>query len=178
MTWALFSFVFIVAALLALLLWSLRSSRAPLPSANLILPGLAAALEHAGHFPQVRQCLSPDDLAFLSRRGSRGLARRARADRRRVTLEYLDALHKDFRELLQLARVLAVLSPQVTAQQEGERFSLAVRFEFRYQMTRAIVLTGGVPLSQLRTMTEMVGTFGARLEAAMARLGNEAGIAA
>lgn len=178
MTWALFSFVFIVAALLALLVWSLRSSRAPLPSANLIFPSLAAALQHSAHFPQVRQCLSPDDLAFLSRRGSQGLARRARADRRRVTLGYLDALHKDFHQLLQLARVLAALSPQVAAQQEGERFSLAVRFEFRYQMTRAVVLAGGTPLGQLRAMTQMVGTFGARLEAAMMRLGNEAGIAA
>jgi len=174
MTWAFLSFVLLVAALLALLGWSFRQSRGqPHPPVQLAF-GTDSLLQHAVHFPQIRQALSPADWAFLTARGTAKLARRATADRRRAAIEYLDALHRDLRGLLWLARVLAALSPQVAARQEAERLWLAVRFECRYQMVRGMFLLGLRPQWQLQRVTEMVGALSARLDAAMAEMGERA----
>ncbi|MBZ5540284.1 MAG: hypothetical protein LAN61_07160 [Acidobacteriia bacterium] len=174
MTWTFLSFVLLVAALLALLGWSLRQSRGqPHPSVQLSL-GADSLLHHAVHFPQIRQALSPADWAFLAARGTAKLARRATADRRRAAIEYLDALHRDLRGLLWLARVLAALSPEVAARQEAERLWLAVCFECRYQMVRGMFLLGLRPQWQLQRVTEMVGALSARLDAAMAEMGERA----
>ena len=80
----------IVAALLILLLWALRS-----PTKRKALSVDLASLEqpgrrHATYLPLIRQALSPSDFAFLSSRGSPQLARRAGKERRRIALSYLD----------------------------------------------------------------------------------------
>ena len=174
MTWALLSFVLFVAGLLALLGLSLRQpSKAAHSDPASDLSG-GSLLRHAVYFPQVRQSLSEADLAFVASHGSEKLASRVRSERRRVALGYLRALQEDFRSLLNVGKVLAALSPEVAAEEESERFWLAVRFECGYQMTRAFLLLGGLPLSQLHRMTQMVGTLGARLEAAMVGLGEQA----
>jgi len=174
MTWVFLSFVLLVVVLLALLGWSLRQSRGqPHPPVQLAL-GTDSLLHHAVHFPQIRQALSPADWDFLAARGTAKLARRASADRRRAAVEYLDALHRDLHGLLWLARVLAALSPEVAVRQEAERLWLAVRFECRYQMVRGMFLLGLRPQWHLQRITEMVGTLSARLDAAMAELGERA----
>jgi hypothetical protein len=174
MTWTFLSFALIVAALLVLLGWSLRQSGGQShPPVQLDL-GTDSLLHHAVHLPQIRQALSPADWAFLAARGSAKLARRAAADRRRAAIEYLDALHRDLHGLLWLARVLAALSPEVAARQEAERLWLAVRFECRYQMVRGMFLLGFTPQRQLQRVTEVVGALSARLDAAMAEMGERA----
>ncbi len=174
MTWTFLSFLFLVAGLLAVFCWSLlRATRSSLSSRRLA-PGEHLSPLHVAHFPQIRQSLSKADLDFLAAQGSRRLARRARTERRRVALRYVAALHSDFRRLLQLARVLAALSPEVVAQQEAERIWLAVRFECRYRMVRAMLLLGSTPRHQLLRITQMTGTLSARLDSAMAEMGERA----
>lgn len=171
MTWVLLSFLILAALLLAALVWALRGIAAspdtPNPPALPAEPGQI----HTIHFSQVRQLLSSDDLDFLTSKCSPRLAKYVRRDRRLITLDYLDALHRDFRGLLQLARALATLSPEVALQDERERFWLAVRFECRYAVTRALLLLGLSPLPQLRRMIQMVGSLGLRLDTTLARLG-------
>ena len=178
MTWTLLSFVFLVAGLLGLLGWSLRAPGTRARVQGRPTSAIDSPLRHAFHFPQVRQSLSADDLAFLATRGSHKLARRARIERRRVTAGYVRGLRQDFRNLLHLARVLAALSPEVVLQQESERFWLAVRFECLSQLTHAALLTGISPLPQIQRMTQIVGTLGAHLETAIVGLGEQAALAA
>jgi hypothetical protein len=177
MMWALLSFVLLAGALLGLFSWSFyhtsRSSPLQIPAA----PDAAPALRHALHFPQVRQCFSASDLAYLTVRGSRGLAKRARAERHRVAARYVKALHNDFQNLFRLGRVLAAFSPEVATRQEAERFWLAARFECRYQVVRTMLLLGFSPVWQLQRMTQMVGTLSSWLDAAMAELGERAALA-
>jgi len=173
-TLGLLSFVLLVAGLLIILYWSLRRPADDTFPETVQTTGAEPLLRHAVYFSQVRQSFSDDDFHFLASRGSGKLASRVRGERRRVALEYLRALQEDFRNLMRVARVLAALSPAVVAQQESERFWLAVHFECRYQMTRAILIARGFPLGHLHRMTQMIGTLGARLEAAMVGLSEQA----
>ncbi len=171
-------FVSIVVALLILLAWALRN-----PAQRKALKIEPASLEqpgprHSTYLPLIRQALSPTDLEFLATRGSPGLARRARKERQRVTLSYLDELRNDFQRLLRLARVVASLSPEVGAAQEFERLRLSFRFSCRCQMVRVGLYSGLLVLPQLGGLSQMVSELAVRMEAAMQELGERAVLAA
>lgn len=173
MTWMLLSFLLLAAALLVILIWALRGVSKSSENRDLDVLTRDSGQSHAIHFLKVRQLFSADDLALLSLRGSPRLAKRVRKDRRLIALDYLNALHQDFRGLLQLARALAALSPEVAAQDESERFWLSVRFAWRFQITRAVLLLGFSPLPQLHGMIQMIGSLSVRLDTALARLGED-----
>ncbi|MBZ5526621.1 MAG: hypothetical protein LAN71_01790 [Acidobacteriia bacterium] len=174
MTWTVISFVVLVGLLLAILSWSLRESAEDSPARMKLVPGTGSPLHNALYYPQVRQTFSEEDLNYLQERGSPKLARRARAERQRVALEYVKAIHHDFRSLLQIARVLATLSPKVVAGQEAERFRLAVEFELRYRCVRLMLLAGISPQWQLLKIVQTVGTLSTRLDAAILEMGERA----
>ncbi len=177
MIWPLLAYGLPVFALLALFVWSLWHARRH-PRLPPDIPSLAnLTLRHVAYFPQVRQALSVADFDFLAARGSARLARHVRGERRRIARVYLDALHEDFRGLLQMARVLAALSSDVRARQEGDRLRLAVRLECRFALLRLLLVFGTSPLSQMDRVTQIVGVYSARLEAAMASLGERAMLA-
>jgi hypothetical protein len=117
----LFLYVGCVAVLLFLLYWALRGSR------KLTKPEAAPILleetgrRHVISLPQIRQALARTDDDFLSERGMDALRQRVRRERRQVVLAYLSALRGDFQSLLRMARVLALLSPEVAALEELER---------------------------------------------------------
>jgi hypothetical protein len=168
----------IVAALLILLLWALRS-----PSKRKALSVDPASLEQAGrrhatYLPLIRQALSPSDFAFLASRGSPELARRASKERRRIALSYLAELRDDFQRLLRLARVVAALSPKVGAAQEWERLILSLEFSWRYQMVRAGLYSDLLALPKLNALSLMVSELAVRMEAAMKELGERAAMGA
>ena len=175
MSWTVLSFVVLVGLLLAILAWSLRESPEDSPARMKLVLGTGSPVHNALYYPQVRQAFSEEDLNYLQERGSPQLARRARAERRRVALEYVKAIHQDFRSLLQIARVLATLSPKVVAGQEAERFRLAVEFELRYHFVRLMLLAGISPQWQLLKIVQTVGTLSARLDAAILEMGERAG---
>lgn len=136
-----------------------------------------ASSRHATHWPQIRQALRTEDLAYVSSLGLEELARRLYKDRRRIALDYLPALRQDFERLLHLAQVIASLSPQVNAGQEWERFSLMTRFRCNYELIRFALVCNLDPLSPLVRLNELVSAYSMRIETAMKELGERAALA-
>jgi hypothetical protein len=168
----------LIALLLILFFWSLRR-----PTLSKPVGDQAAAFEDSGprhitFFPQIRQALEPADLAYLASRGPAGLRRRVRKERRRVALFYVTALRGDFQRLLRLARVIAVLSPEVGAVHEFERLRLSVQFSCRCQLLRLRLVCRLAPLPELSGLSCMVSAFAVRMEVAMKELGERAALAA
>jgi hypothetical protein len=167
-----------VATLGVLLLWSLRrgetsSSRVKIePSEDLEIPG-----GHVVHLAQIQQALQESDLSFLALHGSRRLSRQVRRERRQVVLRYLSALRMDFERLLRLARVIAVLSPEVAPAQEWERLRLSLRFSLQCELVRMELVLGRTNLPQLSGVSRTVSGLALRLERAMTELGERAALA-
>jgi hypothetical protein len=171
-----FGFVAILLLGLGLALWEPRKRRK--------LEADPRSLEehgqrHATYLPQIRQALAPADYDFLSKRGvPRELQRRVRRERLGVARAYLAALRGDFRSLLRMASVIAVLSPKVAAVHEFERLRLTAKFAWRYQMIRWKLLTGLAPMTQLAGLSDLVSGLSVRMETAMNELGERAAAAA
>lgn len=178
MSLTLFLFFGFVAILLFGLVWALRG-----PQKRRELNGDPRSLEergrrHATYLPQIRQALTAADYDFLSKRASREVQRRVRRERRNVVLAYLAALRGDFQSLLRMARVIAVLSPEVAAVHEFERLRLTAKFAWQYEMIRWKLLAGIAPVPQLAGLSDLVSGLSVRMEAAMKELGERAAIAA
>ncbi len=168
------AFFGLVALLLILLLWVIRKPR---ENARAQLGPLEEnGHRHVTYLPQVRQALAPADYEYLFNRASPRLARRVRLERSRIALSYLSALREDFQKLLRLARIIAVLSPEVVAVQEFERLRLTVKFTWRCQMIRLRLLSGFAPAPQLRSLSDMVSGLNVRIEMAMKELGERAAL--
>jgi hypothetical protein len=173
MTGALFFFFPIVATLLLLLAWGLRSPGTSL-SRKFDLGSLEeSGRRHATYFALIRQAASPADIKFLARRGSTQIARRVQHERRSVALRYLTQLREDFQRLLRLARAIAALSPAVGSRQELERVWLSWEFWWRYQTIRAGFYYG-LPLPQLNSLSHMVSQLAVQMETSMKELGERA----
>jgi hypothetical protein len=168
-----------VAALLVLLCWAMRGSdrHKSRYSAD------TAALEenrrrHATYLPVIRQAMAANDVEFLATRASNGLLRRTNQERQRVAKLYLADLRDDFDRLLQLARVIAVLSPQVAASHEFEQLRLSLRFAWRYRLAVLGLYSAPRSLPQISNLSQMAGELAARMESAMQELGERAALAA
>ena len=125
---------------------------------------------HCRHFPQIRQALSQRDDEFLRGRISRVELKKWRDERRNVLRQFLLGLGEDFVRLDRLAKTVAALSPEVSRAQEAERVWLSLRFRILYRLVGLRLFAGWPSLPQLARLTEMVGSFAARVEAAMAAL--------
>lgn len=101
-----------------------------------------------------------------------------RRERRNVALAYLSALRGDFDSLLQTARAIAVLSPEVAVVQEFERLRLTVHFLWRYRIIRMSVWAGYAPLPQMDGLSNLISGLSVRLEVAMKELGERAALVA
>jgi hypothetical protein len=166
-----------VAVLLVLLLWSLRSPKKQAYSSLDPAAFQGPDRSHATYLSQIHRALAPADFEFLASRGSAGLARRVRKQRHRIALLYLSSVQEDFQKLLRLARVIAVLSPEVGAAQEFERLWLGVQFSLRCHMIRIRLICGIAPLPQLSGLCQMASGFAVRMETAIAELGERAALA-
>jgi hypothetical protein len=165
----------VIGILLAVLGRNPRRTAAPRKDELDILGDVSS--RHATHLPQIRQALESEDFAYVSSLGREELAQRLRKDRFRIALDYLPALRQDFDRLIHLAGVITVLSPEVAAAQEWERFHLKMRFRYRYHLIRLGMLCGMVPLFQLVALNQMVSAFSMRIETAMKELGERAALA-
>jgi hypothetical protein len=172
-----FLFFGIVAVLLVLLGWTLRTPRKRSVSQIDLTSLEQSGRRHATYFAPIQQALSPADIDFLVSRGSPKLGRRVKKERRRVVLVYLRALRSDFRRLLHLARALAVVSPEVGAAQELERFRLAALFSCRYQMVLLTLHSGSLAPPQLGGLSHLVSELAVQMEVAMKELGERAVLA-
>jgi hypothetical protein len=128
--------------------------------------------------PQIRQALAKTDYDFLSEKASREVQRRVRRERRSVALAYLAAVRGDFQSLLQMAKVIAVLSPEVGAVHEVERLRLTAKFAWQYEAIRWKLMAGLTPVPQLDGLSDLVSGLSVRIETAMKELGERATAAA
>jgi hypothetical protein len=170
-------FVF-VALLFCVFVWSLRK-----PATRADKSGLTGLLKstsrtHVNFMPQVRQALSAADHAFLVERSGNKLAKRVQRERKTITLSYLSALQGDFEKLLEEAKLIAVLSPEVVALHEFERIRLSLEFSLRYKWIRARTLFGWAPVPQLCSLGDFVSALTVRIESAMRELAEHAAAAA
>ena len=172
-----FLFFGIVAVLLVLLAWALRTPRKRSVNQFDLTSLEQSGRRHATYFAPMQQALSRADTDFLVSRGSPKLAHRVKKERRRVVLVYLRALRSDFRSLLHLARALAVVSPEVGASQELERFRLAALFSCRYQMVLLTLHARLLAPPQLGGLSHLVSELAVQMEVAMRELGERAVLA-
>ena len=176
---SLFFFVAVVTGLglAGLLFWALRGASQRKGHEH-GLGALGHAPRDLNHMPQIRQSMDPADFEFARAKGGRHLETRLRHERRRVALLYLTAIRRDFEQSLHVARVIAVLSPEVSGSQEYERIRLSMIFRWRFQMTKARLLIGIIAQPQLVTMWQMAASMAVQMEETMAKLGERAALAA
>lgn len=101
-----------------------------------------------------------------------------RRERRQVALGYLSELRMELDKLLQTARIITALSPEVAAGQELERVLLTVNFLWRYRVIRMSVWAGFTPLPQLSDLSNLISAYSVRLEEAMKEMGERAALVA
>ncbi|HXN52711.1 MAG TPA: hypothetical protein VN943_12315 [Candidatus Acidoferrum sp.] len=167
-----------VGMLLALLFWALRPRRDHQAGGPNIGSTEEPPRQPATYFGVIRQAMSGEDFEFLAARAPMRLVRRAHKERQRIAMLYLADLRADFQRLLRLARVIAVLSPEVAASHEFERLQLSMRFSWRYRMVLLGLYAGLLFLPQLNGLSQMVSELAFRLESAMKELGERAAVAA
>jgi hypothetical protein len=173
---------FIVAAsfaltLAALLLWSFRSAH----KRRHCRPGLAvldSAPRHLCNMGPIHRSQDPADFDYAAQRGGRELGKRLRRERRKVALLYLESLRSDFDQLLRIARVVALLSPEISTSHEYERLRLSILFRVRFQLVKLRFLLGDAAMPQFASLGQMVTSLAIRMETAMATLGDRAALAA
>src|SRR5262245_4423919 len=173
---------FIVAAVFALalavlLLWSLRGSQ-KLRRGRHGLAVLDSAPKHLCNMGPIRRSQDPSDLDYAVERGGKELGKRLRRERRNVALLYLESLRSDFDQLLRIARVVTLLSPEVSSSHEYERLRLSILFRVRFQVVKVHFWFGDVAMLQLASLGQMVTSLAIRMETAMATLGERAAMAA
>lgn len=173
--------LFILAAVIVLLVLLCCALRSPQRGSRAGVPALEPleepARQHATYFSVIRQAMSGEDFEFLATRGPGRLVRRTHKERQRIAMLYLANLRADFQRLLRLARVIAVLSPEIAVSHEFERLRLTVRFFWRYQMVVLGLQAGFLLLPQLGGLSQMVNDLAFHMEKAMRELGERAAVA-
>lgn len=164
-------------ALVLLLVWALRGA-SNRKSAKEGLGVLENAPQHVSNMPQIRQALDESDLQFAAAKGGPALAARLRRERRQVVLLYLGAMRKDFERLLRIARIVALLSPEVSSSHEYDRLRLSIIFRLRFEFTKLRLMMGSFIFPQTDVLGQMVASLAAQIEMAMAKLGERAALAA
>jgi hypothetical protein len=124
--------------------------------------------------PQIKQALANLDFAYLNDRGYPALAKRIRTERRHIALSYLACLRLEFEKLLHLARMVAVMSPNVEVAQEVQGLRLNLEFTYRYYLIYLRLVTGVAPLEAIGNLSNMVSALTLQMETAMRELGERA----
>ena len=133
---------------------------------------------HISHLPQIKQTLADSDFTYLNERGYPALAKRIQKERRRIALDYLTCLRGEFQELLRLARMVAVMSPNVAVVQEVQGLRLSLEFSYRYHLLYFRLVSGIAPLKAIGSLSNMVSALTIRMETAMSELGEQAALGA
>jgi len=165
--------ILLAIALCGVLLWHMvsrhkQSRTAAFFPLNVNDPLLTA--KHYRYFPQIRQALSAADSQYLLENAPSSVAKRAIRERRAVARNFLKGLHEDFSNLVRLGRIIAVLSPEVSREQETERLILNLKFQILYALVWLRLSTGNLPLQQLEQLTGLVGRLATRMDEAMTEI--------
>ncbi len=167
-----------IALLLLLLLGWLSLSRQSTKAAD--NPGSLPEREsrHISYLPYINQALASTDIEFLRTRGQPSLAARVEKERRQIALKYLRALRSDFEKLVDFARMIAVMSPEVELAHELQGMRLRLGFLCRYHLVYTRVFLNVNPGSALGDLSATVSVLTARMEAAISELGEQAALSA
>jgi hypothetical protein len=133
---------------------------------------------HISNLPQIKQALANSDFIYLKDQGYPVLANRIRKERRRIALSYLACLRVEFEELMHLARMVAVMSPNVAVAQEVQGLRLNLEFSYRYYLIYFRLISGIAPLEAIGNLSNMVSALTIRMETAMSELGERASLGA
>jgi UV DNA damage repair endonuclease len=133
---------------------------------------------HISNLPQIKQALADSDFIYLENQGYPALAKRIRKERRRIALNYLTCLRGEFEKLLRLARMVAVMSPNVAVAQEVQGLRLSLEFSYRYYLIYFRLVSGISPLKAMGSLSDMVSALTIRMETAMSELGERAALGA
>jgi hypothetical protein len=133
---------------------------------------------HISNLPQIKQALADSDYLYLKGLGYPALANRMRRERRRIALNYLTCLRFEFEKLLHLARMVAIMSPNVAVAQEVQGLRLNLEFSYRYYLIYFRLVSGIAPLQAIGSLSNMVSALRIRLETAMSELGEQAALGA
>jgi hypothetical protein len=175
MSYSLLAFSAIALLLLLLLAWLSFGKRR-------VNPEMSAAARperdwrHVSYAPYVNQALMGDDMEFISTRGSPELAKRFEKERRQIALKYLRALRSDFEKLVDFARVVAVMSPDVELVQELQGLRLQLAFRVHYYLIYTRLYLGIAPSTALGNLSNTVRALAIRMEAAISDLGERAAL--
>jgi hypothetical protein len=131
---------------------------------------------HISHLPQIKQALANSDYTYLNDRGYPALAKRIAKERRRIALSYLACLRVEFDKLVHLARMVAVMSPNVEVVQEVQGLRLNLEFAYRYYLIYLRLVTGVAPLEAMGGLTNMVSALTIRMQTAMSELSERAAL--
>jgi hypothetical protein len=131
---------------------------------------------HISHLRQIKQALAKTDFMYLNEKGYRALAKRIRNERRHIALGYLTCLRSEFEKLLNLARMIAVMSPNVAVAQEVRGLRLNLEFMYRYYLIYFRLVSGVAPLEAIGELGNMVSGLTIRMETAMSELGERAAL--
>ena len=118
----------------------------------------------------VLQALQREDTEYLRETGQVALMRTLRRQRRRIALGYLDQLQEEFEMLLEISRVLAVMSPEVVGMEEIERWKLSVAFAATCAFLRWRLRLGLQPFSGFTLLSNMAAEIARQLDAATTRI--------
>lgn len=159
-------FAFLLVGLLA---WALR------PPADQARPPLDVfeALRqsrHSSRISHVMQALQPADTEYLRETGQVALMQSLRRRRRRIALDYLNHLQKEFEMLLEVSRVLAVMSPEALGMEELERWKLSLAFASNCALLRWKLRLGFQPFSGFTLLSNMATDIARQLDAATTRI--------
>jgi hypothetical protein len=133
---------------------------------------------HISNLPQIKQALADSDFMYLKDQGYPALAKRIRKERRRIALNYLACLRIEFEKLLHLARMVALMSPNVAVAQEVQGLRLNLEFSYRYYLIYFRLVSGIAPQEAIGGLSDMVSALTIRMETAMSELGEQAALGA
>jgi hypothetical protein len=159
--------------LVALLAWALRPPARPVKQALDVFEALSRP-RHCSRISHVMQALQPEDTEYLRETEQVAVMRTLRQQRRRIALNYLDQLREEFEELLEISRMLAVMSPQVTGMQELERWKLSMTFAANCAFLRWKLRLRLQTFSGFVLLSNMAADIARQLEMATARIAEAA----
>ena len=167
-------FLVLFALLLVVLLsWALRppahASRPPMD----VFEALRQS-RHSSRMSHILQALQPEDAEYLRSAGQTALMHTIRRERRVIALNYLGSLQEEFEMLLEISRVLALMSPEVIAMEEMERWKLSLAFAANCAFLKWKLRLGLQPFSGFTLLSNMATSFARRLEAATTRIAEAA----
>jgi hypothetical protein len=168
-TLSLLFFGFLALLVIALLLLASRPSNRQFTPPTDVFEALSQS-RHWSRLPQIVLALRPEDTEHLRESGRVALMQTLRWQRRRIALNYLDQLQQEFEMLLEISRVLAVMSPEVIGMEEMERWKLSVAFAANCAFLRWKLRLGLQPFSGFTLLSNMASNIARELDTATTRI--------